>query len=167
MITDDRCCTYRMSAHKYVYICVITGAHRSLGQKVSKVRSLKLDERVWTDDLIRVRWILCIQSVCCHSYIWELNSCFADAIMSFSFRMMHNNLIMCCQVFLLLGNGKANQFWGANIPPSESLCSSAHSEQRLGHITAKYKDGKYCRYHTSYGQQDTLNSVSQLITNAK
>lgn len=43
-----------MSAHKCVHICVITGVHRSLGQNVSKVRSLKLDERVWTDDLIRV-----------------------------------------------------------------------------------------------------------------
>lgn len=73
---------------------------------------------------------------------------------------------MCCQVFLLLGNGKANHFWGVNIPPSEILCSSAHSEQRLEHITAKYKDGKYRKYHTLYGQQEALNSVSQ-ITNAK
>ncbi len=48
-------CMYCMWAHKYVHIYVITGAHRSLGQNVSKVRSLKLDERVWTDDLIRVQ----------------------------------------------------------------------------------------------------------------
>uniref|UniRef100_A0A8C1LKL9 ArfGAP with RhoGAP domain, ankyrin repeat and PH domain 1a n=1 Tax=Cyprinus carpio TaxID=7962 RepID=A0A8C1LKL9_CYPCA len=111
-------CSSSMPEWASVNLCVLlcekcAGAHRSLGQNVSKVRSLKLDERVWTDDLIRV--------------------------------------------FLLLGNGKANQFWGANIPPSESLCSSAHSEQRLEHITAKYKDGKYRKYHTLYGQQEALN----------
>lgn len=44
-----------MSAYKYMHIHVITGAHRNLGQNISKVRSLKLDERVWTDDLIRVQ----------------------------------------------------------------------------------------------------------------
>uniref|UniRef100_A0A8C2A3D8 ArfGAP with RhoGAP domain, ankyrin repeat and PH domain 1a n=1 Tax=Cyprinus carpio TaxID=7962 RepID=A0A8C2A3D8_CYPCA len=121
-------CSSSMPEWASVNLCVLlcekcAGAHRSLGQNVSKVRSLKLDERVWTDDLIRV--------------------------------------------FLLLGNGKANQFWGANIPPSESLCSSAHSEQRLEHITAKYKDGKYRKYHTLYGQQEALNRVSQFNINGK
>ncbi|XP_043096048.1 arf-GAP with Rho-GAP domain, ANK repeat and PH domain-containing protein 1-like isoform X2 [Puntigrus tetrazona] len=113
-------CSCSMPEWASVNLCVLlcekcAGAHRSMGQNVSKVRSLKLDERVWTDDLIRV--------------------------------------------FLLLSNGKANQFWGANIPPSESLCSTAHSKQRLEHITAKYKDGKYRKYHTLYGQQEALNSA--------
>ncbi|KAI2664802.1 Arf-GAP with Rho-GAP domain, ANK repeat and PH domain-containing protein 1 [Labeo rohita] len=113
-------CSSSMPEWASINLCVLlcekcAGAHRSLGQNVSKVRSLKLDERVWTDDLIRV--------------------------------------------FLLLGNGKANQFWGANIPPSESLCSSANSEKRLEHITAKYKDGKYRKYHILYGQQEALNSA--------
>ncbi|KAL1274042.1 hypothetical protein QQF64_026856 [Cirrhinus molitorella] len=113
-------CSSSMPEWASINLCVLlcekcAGAHRGLGQNVSKVRSLKLDERVWTDDLIRV--------------------------------------------FLLLGNGKANQFWGANIPPSESLCSSTNSEKRLEHITAKYKDGKYRKYHTLYGQHAALNSA--------
>ncbi|KAA0716922.1 Arf-GAP with [Triplophysa tibetana] len=94
---------------------MVTGVHRSLGQNVSKVRSLKLDERVWTDDLIRV--------------------------------------------FLQLGNAKANTFWGANIPPSESLCVNANDEHRLQHITAKYVHGKYRKYHTLYGHQEELDSA--------
>ncbi|KAK9974816.1 hypothetical protein ABG768_022889 [Culter alburnus] len=113
-------CNSSMPEWASINLCVLlcekcAGVHRSLGQNVSKVRSLKLDERVWTDDLIRV--------------------------------------------FLLLGNGKANQFWGANIPPSESLCVNANSEQRLQHITAKYKDGKYRKYHILFGQQEALNKA--------
>ncbi|RXN32074.1 arf-GAP with Rho-GAP ANK repeat and PH domain-containing 1-like protein [Labeo rohita] len=120
LTTPYRAFSSSMPEWASINLCVLlcekcAGAHRSLGQNVSKVRSLKLDERVWTDDLIRV--------------------------------------------FLLLGNGKANQFWGANIPPSESLCSSANSEKRLEHITAKYKDGKYRKYHILYGQQEALNSA--------
>lgn len=80
---------------------------------------------------------------------------------------MFDNLILRCQVFLLLGNGQANQFWGANIPPSESLSVIANSEQRLQHITAKYKDGKYRKYHILFGQQEALNRVSQFDQKAK
>lgn len=96
-------------------------------------------------------------SVTSESYIHAL----AVAVVPFSFCMMSDNLIFHYQVFLLLGNGKANQFWGANIPPSESLCVNANSEQRLQHITAKYKDGKYRKYHILFGQQEALNKVSQ------
>ncbi|XP_065106556.1 arf-GAP with Rho-GAP domain, ANK repeat and PH domain-containing protein 1 [Paramisgurnus dabryanus] len=113
-------CSASMPEWASINLCVLlcekcAGMHRSLGQNVSKVRSLKLDERVWTDDLMRV--------------------------------------------FLQLGNGKANKFWGANIPPSESLCVNANDAQRLQHITAKYQHGKYRRYHALYGQQEALNSA--------
>ncbi|XP_073808262.1 arf-GAP with Rho-GAP domain, ANK repeat and PH domain-containing protein 1 [Danio rerio] len=113
-------CSSSMPEWASVNLCVLlcekcAGAHRNLGQNISKVRSLKLDERVWTDDLIRV--------------------------------------------FLMLGNGKANKFWGANIPPSERLSASANSEQRLKHITDKYKNGKYRKYHKLFGQQEALNNA--------
>ncbi|TRY81551.1 hypothetical protein DNTS_012078 [Danionella cerebrum] len=103
-----------------INLCVLlcekcAGAHRNLGPNMSKVRGLKLDARVWTDDLIKV--------------------------------------------FLLLGNRKANQFWGANITPSESLSESASSEERLKHITEKYKNGKYRKYHTLYGNKEALNKA--------
>lgn len=77
------------------------------------------------------------------------------------------NLITHCQVFLMLGNDKANKFWGANIPPSECLCVSANSEQRLKHITEKYKNGKYRKYHKLFGQQEALNNVSRFNANNK
>ncbi|XP_046906421.1 arf-GAP with Rho-GAP domain, ANK repeat and PH domain-containing protein 1-like isoform X3 [Hypomesus transpacificus] len=42
-----------------VNLCVVickccAGVHRSLGQSVSKVRSLRMDEKVWTDSLVQV-----------------------------------------------------------------------------------------------------------------
>lgn len=35
-------------------ICPISGEHRGLGAGVSKVRSLKMDRKVWTETLIQV-----------------------------------------------------------------------------------------------------------------
>lgn len=34
---------------------VISGQHRALGSSLSKVRSLKMDNKVWTEPLIQVR----------------------------------------------------------------------------------------------------------------
>ncbi|XP_076137904.1 arf-GAP with Rho-GAP domain, ANK repeat and PH domain-containing protein 1 [Alosa pseudoharengus] len=100
-------------------VCVCkrcAGEHRSLGPSISKVRSLKMDRKVWTEELI--------------------------------------------QVFLLLGNERANQFWAANVPPSEALSACSSSEERRRFITAKYRQGKYRRYHPLYGNQQELDNVS-------
>lgn len=35
-------------------ICLLSGEHRGLGAGVSKVRSLKMDRKVWTETLIQV-----------------------------------------------------------------------------------------------------------------
>ncbi|XP_053535167.1 arf-GAP with Rho-GAP domain, ANK repeat and PH domain-containing protein 1 isoform X2 [Ictalurus punctatus] len=91
------------------------GQHRSLGPSISKVRSLKMDRKVWTDDLI--------------------------------------------QLFLELGNERANQFWAANIPPSEALTSLSSSDARRRFISAKYREGKYRRYHPLFGNQQELNNA--------
>ncbi|XP_030638898.1 arf-GAP with Rho-GAP domain, ANK repeat and PH domain-containing protein 1 [Chanos chanos] len=103
-----------------VNLCVLVcercaGVHRSLGAKISKIRSLKMDEQVWTDNLVKV--------------------------------------------FLSLGNGNANLFWAANVPPSENLSPSASTEERKNYISSKYTEGKYRRYHSLYGQQQALNNA--------
>lgn len=91
------------------------GEHRGLGPSVSKVRSLKMDKKVWTEDLI--------------------------------------------QLFITLGNERANEFWAANVPPSEALMVSSSSEERRRFITAKYREGKYRRYHPLFGNQRELNNA--------
>ncbi|XP_069496367.1 arf-GAP with Rho-GAP domain, ANK repeat and PH domain-containing protein 1 isoform X3 [Ambystoma mexicanum] len=103
-----------------VNLCVVfcktcAGEHRSLGPGVSKVRSLKMDRKVWTKELI--------------------------------------------QLFHRIGNAVANQFWAANVPPSEAIYPLSITPERKRFITAKYKEGKYRRYHQLFGNQEELNKA--------
>uniref|UniRef100_A0A3P8Y0M7 ArfGAP with RhoGAP domain, ankyrin repeat and PH domain 1 n=1 Tax=Esox lucius TaxID=8010 RepID=A0A3P8Y0M7_ESOLU len=103
-----------------INLCVVickrcAGEHRGLGPSISKVRSLKMDRKVWTEELI--------------------------------------------QVFLTLGNERVNGFWAANVPPSEALSPASCSEDRRLFISAKYRQGKYRRYHPLYGNQKELNNA--------
>ncbi|XP_030055844.1 arf-GAP with Rho-GAP domain, ANK repeat and PH domain-containing protein 1 isoform X2 [Microcaecilia unicolor] len=103
-----------------VNLCVIfckrcAGEHRGLGPSVSKVRSLKMDRKVWTEELI--------------------------------------------QLFQLFGNAVGSQFWAANVPPSEAINAMSTSQERRQFITAKYKEGKYRRYHPLFGNQEELNKA--------
>lgn len=41
-------------APKELYLVLVAGEHRGLGAGVSKVRSLKMDRKVWTETLIQV-----------------------------------------------------------------------------------------------------------------
>lgn len=64
------------------------------------------------------------------------------------------------QLFLQLGNGAGNRFWAANVPPSEALQPSSSPGARRHHLEAKYREGKYRRYHPLFGNQEELNKVS-------
>ncbi|XP_047372375.1 arf-GAP with Rho-GAP domain, ANK repeat and PH domain-containing protein 1 isoform X3 [Sciurus carolinensis] len=103
-----------------INLCVVickrcAGEHRGLGAGVSKVRSLKMDRKVWTETLI--------------------------------------------ELFLQLGNGAGNRFWAANVPPSEALQPSSSPVARRHHLEAKYKEGKYRRYHPLFGNQEELDKA--------
>ncbi|NXN15618.1 ARAP1 protein, partial [Indicator maculatus] len=89
------------------------GEHRGLGPGITKVRSLKLDRKVWTEELL--------------------------------------------ELFHQLGNAVANQFWAANVPPSEAISPSSSSQDRRRFLSAKYREGKYRRYHPLFGNQEELN----------
>ncbi|XP_070605543.1 LOW QUALITY PROTEIN: arf-GAP with Rho-GAP domain, ANK repeat and PH domain-containing protein 1 [Erythrolamprus reginae] len=91
------------------------GEHRGLGPSVTKVRSLKMDKKVWTEELI--------------------------------------------ELFLQIGNAVANQFWAANMPPSEMIAPESHSQERRCFLIAKYREGKYRRYHPLFGNQEELNKA--------
>ncbi|KAM9317579.1 arf-GAP with Rho-GAP domain, ANK repeat and PH domain-containing protein 1 isoform 2-T2 [Pholidichthys leucotaenia] len=103
-----------------INLCVVVckqcaGEHRGLGPSISKVRSLKMDRKVWTEALI--------------------------------------------QVFLTIGNERANSFWAANVPPSEALTPDSRNEERKEFIFNKYRQGKYRKYHLLYGNQGELNNA--------
>ncbi|XP_075402343.1 arf-GAP with Rho-GAP domain, ANK repeat and PH domain-containing protein 1 isoform X3 [Tenrec ecaudatus] len=103
-----------------INLCVVickrcAGEHRGLGAGISKVRSLKMDRKVWTETLI--------------------------------------------ELFLQLGNGAGNHFWAANVPPSEALQPSSTPAARRHHLEAKYREGKYRRYHPLFGNQEELDKA--------
>ena len=66
------------------------------------------------------------------------------------------------QLFLQLGNGPGNRFWAANVPPSEALQPSSSPSARRRHLEAKYREGKYRRYHPLFGNQEELDKVRAL-----
>ncbi|XP_058161887.1 arf-GAP with Rho-GAP domain, ANK repeat and PH domain-containing protein 1 isoform X3 [Dasypus novemcinctus] len=103
-----------------INLCVVickccAGEHRGLGAGISKVRSLKMDRKVWTETLI--------------------------------------------ELFLQLGNAAGNRFWAANVPPSEALQPSSSPGARRRHLEAKYREGKYRRYHPLFGNQEELDKA--------
>ncbi|NXH39264.1 ARAP1 protein, partial [Dicaeum eximium] len=101
-----------------VNLCVVickrcAGEHRGLGPGITKVRSLKLDRKVWTEELI--------------------------------------------ELFQQFGNITANQFWAANVPPSEAISPTSGSQERRRFLIAKYREGKYRHYHPLFGNQEELD----------
>ncbi|XP_073404589.1 arf-GAP with Rho-GAP domain, ANK repeat and PH domain-containing protein 1 isoform X3 [Dendrobates tinctorius] len=103
-----------------VNLCVVickkcAGEHRSLGPSISKVRSLKMDNKIWTEELM--------------------------------------------ELFLQLCNEVSNNFWAANVPPSEAIDQWSSTQERKTYISAKYREGKYRRYHQLFGNQQELNKA--------
>ncbi|XP_030047133.1 arf-GAP with Rho-GAP domain, ANK repeat and PH domain-containing protein 2 isoform X2 [Microcaecilia unicolor] len=89
-----------------INLCVVickncAGQHRSLGPKVSKVRSLKMDANIWSNELV--------------------------------------------ELFIIVGNKRANGFWEANLQSEEKLHMDSPPEQRKTFITQKYQEGKFRR----------------------
>ncbi|XP_072314770.1 arf-GAP with Rho-GAP domain, ANK repeat and PH domain-containing protein 2 [Eucyclogobius newberryi] len=99
-----------------VVICKkCAGQHRSLGPSISKVRSMKLDSSIWSNELV--------------------------------------------ELFLEVGNQKANSFWAANLPADEELFSGASAELRATFVRRKYRERKYCRLQENYDTMEQLNQA--------
>lgn len=70
------------------------------------------------------------------------------------------SLSLSPQLFQQFGNMMANQFWAANVPPSEAISPASGSQERRRFVIAKYREGKYRRYHPLFGNQEELDRVS-------
>ncbi|NXK44564.1 ARAP3 protein, partial [Chauna torquata] len=60
------------------------------------------------------------------------------------------------QLFIVLGNDRANRFWAARLPTAEALYPDASAEQRRDFITRKYRDGRYRLPHPHYATQEEV-----------
>ncbi|XP_013885003.1 arf-GAP with Rho-GAP domain, ANK repeat and PH domain-containing protein 3 [Austrofundulus limnaeus] len=63
------------------------------------------------------------------------------------------------QLFIMLGNDRANDFWAARLSESDELDCDASPEQRRDFITQKYRDGRFRLAHPAFGSQEELLKV--------
>lgn len=75
---------------------------------------------------------------------------------------------MCMiQLFIMLGNDRANEFWAARLPAADELDCDASPEQRREFITQKYREGRFRHPHPSFGTQEELLKVRGKKTGTK
>ncbi|XP_021266223.1 arf-GAP with Rho-GAP domain, ANK repeat and PH domain-containing protein 3 isoform X2 [Numida meleagris] len=68
------------------------------------------------------------------------------------------------QLFIVLGNDRANRFWAAHVPAAEALHPDASTEQRRDFITRKYRDGRYRLPHPNYAShEDVLQALCAAV----
>ncbi|KAF5906690.1 arf-GAP with Rho-GAP domain, ANK repeat and PH domain-containing protein 3-like, partial [Clarias magur] len=60
------------------------------------------------------------------------------------------------QLFIMLGNDRANEFWAARLPAADELDCDASPEQRREFITQKYREGRFRHPHPSFSTQEEL-----------
>ncbi|XP_041049111.1 arf-GAP with Rho-GAP domain, ANK repeat and PH domain-containing protein 3 isoform X1 [Carcharodon carcharias] len=70
------------------------------------------------------------------------------------------------QLFLQLGNEKANRFWAARVTPGEELDTDATIERRREFISLKYRDGIYRQYHPKFAmQEEVIKALCSAVSN--
>lgn len=68
-------------------------------------------------------------------------------------------MLLVRQLFIMLGNDRANEFWAAALGPSQQLDSDASPEQRKDFIVRKYREGRYRVRSAAFGTQEELLKV--------
>ncbi|CAH2275907.1 arf-GAP with Rho-GAP domain, ANK repeat and PH domain-containing 3 isoform X1 [Pelobates cultripes] len=63
------------------------------------------------------------------------------------------------QLFIILGNDRANRFWAARLLPSEVLNHDDTMEKRRDFITQKYREGRFRAPHPHYTSQEEILKV--------
>ncbi|XP_037252959.1 arf-GAP with Rho-GAP domain, ANK repeat and PH domain-containing protein 3 isoform X2 [Falco rusticolus] len=68
------------------------------------------------------------------------------------------------QLFIVLGNDRANRFWAAHLPTAEALYPDATAEQRRDFISRKYREGRYRLPHPHCAtQEDVLQALCTAV----
>lgn len=63
------------------------------------------------------------------------------------------------QLFMQVGNKGASELWALNVPPSERITPWSSHDERQQFIFAKYRLGKFRRFHQCFGKQMHLNEA--------
>ncbi|NWU83734.1 ARAP3 protein, partial [Onychorhynchus coronatus] len=68
------------------------------------------------------------------------------------------------QLFIMLGNDRANRFWAARLPVSEAIHPDSSTEQRREFICRKYREGRYRLPHPHCAtQEDVLQALCAAV----
>uniref|UniRef100_A0A674A095 ArfGAP with RhoGAP domain, ankyrin repeat and PH domain 3 n=1 Tax=Salmo trutta TaxID=8032 RepID=A0A674A095_SALTR len=67
------------------------------------------------------------------------------------------------QLFIMLGNDRANEFWAARLSPADELDHDATPDQRREFIIHKYREGRYRHPHPNFNTQEELLKVQEHI----
>uniref|UniRef100_A0A4W5PL41 ArfGAP with RhoGAP domain, ankyrin repeat and PH domain 3 n=1 Tax=Hucho hucho TaxID=62062 RepID=A0A4W5PL41_9TELE len=65
------------------------------------------------------------------------------------------------QLFIMLGNDRANEFWAARLSPADELDHDATPDQRREFIIHKYREGRYRHPHPNFNTQEELLKVQE------
>ncbi|XP_071426318.1 arf-GAP with Rho-GAP domain, ANK repeat and PH domain-containing protein 3 isoform X1 [Pithys albifrons albifrons] len=69
------------------------------------------------------------------------------------------------QLFIVLGNDRANRFWAARLPLAEAIHPDSSAEQRRDFISHKYREGRYRLPHPHCTtQEDVLQALCTAVT---
>lgn len=85
------------------------------------------------------------------------------------------------QLFIMMGNDRANEFWATRLPASEELDCDAAPEQRREFISLKYREGRFRSQHPGFtnhqqllkvlcaavSEQTLLKTVTQIFSEAE
>lgn len=63
------------------------------------------------------------------------------------------------QLFIMLGNDRANEFWASRLPASEELDCDSAPEIRREFISLKYREGRWRSPHPGFSTHQTLLKV--------
>ncbi|XP_029688014.1 arf-GAP with Rho-GAP domain, ANK repeat and PH domain-containing protein 3-like isoform X3 [Takifugu rubripes] len=63
------------------------------------------------------------------------------------------------QLFIMLGNDRANEFWAARLSPTHELDCDASPDQRKEFIIQKYREGRYRLRSPAFSNQEELLKV--------
>ncbi|XP_077388256.1 arf-GAP with Rho-GAP domain, ANK repeat and PH domain-containing protein 3 isoform X2 [Festucalex cinctus] len=63
------------------------------------------------------------------------------------------------QLFIMLGNDRANEFWAARLSQSDELDCDASPSQRRDFISQKYREGRFRLDHPAFSSQEQLLKV--------
>ncbi|NXA08227.1 ARAP3 protein, partial [Sapayoa aenigma] len=68
------------------------------------------------------------------------------------------------QLFIVLGNDRANRFWAAHLPATEAIHPDSSAEQRRDFVSRKYREGRYRLPHPHYAtQEDVLQALCTAV----